>query len=55
MVTIGFDSEKYAVTESDRFVVLIVRLIEGVLQRDILVHFKTAAGTATSTGSLILL
>ena len=51
-MTIGFDPEEYVVSENDGSVTLIVRLISGVLEREIVVDFETTPGTATSAGSL---
>ena len=52
VVTIGFDPDQYTVSEPDGTVTLMVRLINGVLERDITVDFETSPGTATSAGNL---
>ena len=49
-MTIGFDPDDYTVNEADS-VMLAVRLISGVLERDVIVDFKTTPGSATSAGS----
>ena len=49
---IGFDPEEYVVYEMDGSITLMVRLFSGVLEREILVDFKTAPHTATSIGTL---
>ena len=52
VVTIGFDPDDYTVNETDGSVTLMVRLISGVLERDVIVNFETTPGSATPTGSL---
>ena len=51
-MTIGFDPEEYVVSENDGSVTLMVRLISGVLEREVIVDFETSPGTATSAGDL---
>ena len=51
-VTIGFDPDDYTVNETDGSVTLMVRLISGILERDVIVNFETTPGSATSAGSL---
>ena len=52
-MTIGFDPEDYFVNEADGSVSLMVRLINGVLEREAVVAFETSPGSATSAGNLI--
>ena len=52
-VTIGFDPDQYFTNEADGSVSLMVRLISGVLEREIVVDFETSPGSATSAGNLI--
>ena len=50
-MTIGFDPDAYTVAENGGSVMLMVRLINGVLEREVTVEFETSPGTAASTGS----
>ena len=50
-VVVGFDPTEYEVDEDDGSVTLTVRLISGVLERNVTVFFQTGPGTATSTGT----
>ena len=50
-MTIGFDPDEYTVNESDGSVIMMVRLISGVLEREVVVDFETTPGTATSAGN----
>lgn len=50
VVTIGFDPEDYVVGEVDGEVSLIVRLLDGALERTVTVQFTTAPDSATDTG-----
>ena len=52
VVEIGFDPNEYLVSEGSGSVILIVRLVSGILQQEILVEFETAPGNVTSAGSL---
>ena len=48
-VVIGFDPDSYEVSEEDdRFVNVTVRLLEGQLQRDVMVQFDTDDDSALS-------
>ena len=49
-MTIGFDPDDYTVNEADGSVSLMVRLISGVLEREVVVDFQTTPGSATSGG-----
>jgi hypothetical protein len=51
-VTIGFDSTDYTVNEADGSVTLMVRLLNGILEREVVVDFETTPGSATSSGNL---
>ncbi len=51
-VTIGFDPTEYAVNEADGSVTLRVRILDGVLEREVVVDFETTPGSATSSGNL---
>jgi hypothetical protein len=51
-VTIGFDPADYTVNEADGSVTLMVRLLNGVLEREVVVDFETTPGSATSSGNL---
>ena len=46
-VTIGFDPNTYTVNEPDGSVILMVHLISGVLEREVIVNFETSPGSAT--------
>ena len=50
-VTVGFDPDVYEVAEDAGSVTLIIRIIDGVLERDVTVFFETSPGTATSAGT----
>ena len=50
-VTIGFDPDEYTFSEPDGSVTLMVRLISGVLEREVVVDFETSPGSATSAGN----
>ena len=50
-VTVGFDPDVYEVVEDAGSVTLTIRLIDGVLERDVTVFFETNPGTATSAGT----
>ena len=50
-VVVGFDPTEYEVDEDDGSVTLTVRLISGVLERNVTVFFQTGSGTATSAGT----
>ena len=52
-VTIGFVPNEYNVSENGGSITLMVGLINGVLERGVIVNFMTKPDTATSTGSLI--
>ena len=52
VVEIGFDPNEYLVSEGNSSVILIVRLVSGILQQEILVEFETAPGNVTSAGKL---
>lgn len=49
-VVIGFDPTGYEVSEDAGSETLFVRLISGVLEREVTVFFSTSPGTATSAG-----
>ena len=50
-VTVGFDPDVYEVVEDAGSVTLTIRLVDGVLERDVTVFFETNPGTATSAGT----
>ena len=50
-VTVGFDPELYRVNEADGSATLTVRLLNGILEREVTVLFETSPGTATETGT----
>ena len=52
-MTIGFDPEEYVVSENDGSVTLMVRHINGVLEREVIVNFNTESVSATSTINFI--
>ena len=52
-MTIGFVPNEYNVSENGGSITLMVGLISGVLEREVIVNFTTKPDTATSTGSLI--
>ena len=52
-MTIGFDPDEYFINEADGSVSLMVRIINGVLEREAVVTFETSPGSATSAGNPI--
>lgn len=52
-VTIGFQQTEYTVAESSGAVTLTVALMEGSLQRNVTITFRTSRATATPTRELV--
>ena len=49
MVTVGFDSEIYNVTENEGRVVVCVRLFEGITEREFTVNAVVNSGSTTAS------
>ena len=52
-VTIGFRPVSYTVEEEDRFVIVSSSVLQGTLERSVVVNFSTMPGTASKLDSLM--